>query len=244
MRRVLSLFLVLLLVSPAFALRKRKKETKKKGEETAVVQGVSPEEFNLLKADLKQLMEKVALLEEAIKTSEQVNSEAMMRIKQLEARLSRLETKIDELLLKIKGTTTTQTDYSESPETETTSSAPVTGVKASELYKKGFDAYIKEHYGEAITYFRQYAENFPQSALADNALFWCGESYYRMNNFYAAITMFEKMLKLYPDSDKAPSALLELVNCYRKIGNKKEARRYLQELKTKYPDSKEASSIK
>jgi len=244
MKKKLSLLLILFLVLPLFAIRKRKKDTKKKEGEKVEVSIISREEFDLLKADVKQLKEQFVLMEEAIKTSDRVNADIMKRINMIEERISRLEARFDELLLKIsrgEGKEKGSTDLKE-PTQE--ASCSFNAKEASELYKKGFDAYIKERYEEAMTYFKQYAEQYPESPLADNAIFWCGECYYRMNNYSAAIIWFEKILDQYPDSDKAPAALLELVNCYRKIGKYKEAQKYLSELKTRFPDSKEASSIK
>ena len=57
--------------------------------------------------------------------------------------------------------------------------------------------------------FQDYLSQFPGGALAPNAWYWLGESYYATQNYPLAQRAFETLLSQFPDSPKAPDALLK-----------------------------------
>jgi len=78
------------------------------------------------------------------------------------------------------------------------------------VYSQSFDALKAGSYSTAITGFRDFLKNYPQSQLAENAQYWLGEAYYVNHDYDSAAEAFRTVLKKYPDSRKAPDALLKL----------------------------------
>lgn len=78
-----------------------------------------------------------------------------------------------------------------------------------ELYNTAYADFSKGNYGLAVSGFEEYQEKFPETALADNALYWVGECYFSQGNFPQAIKAFDRLLELYPDSDKAAAGNLK-----------------------------------
>jgi len=77
------------------------------------------------------------------------------------------------------------------------------------LYNAAYADFSKGNYVLAIGGFEEYAERFPETALADNALYWVGECYYSQGSFDRAIESFDRMLERYPESDRAAAANLK-----------------------------------
>ncbi len=92
--------------------------------------------------------------------------------------------------------------------------------------------------------FQQLIAEFPQSAQADNAQFWIGESYYREKWYEKAILEYQKVIEKYPSGNKAPAALLKQGLSFLKIGETNNARLVLKELVAKHPSTNEASIAK
>jgi len=91
--------------------------------------------------------------------------------------------------------------------------APGSGEPSSTeqaVYSQSFDALKAGSYSTAITGFRDFLKNYPQSQLAENAQYWLGEAYYVNHDYDSAAEAFRTVLKKYPDSRKAPDALLKL----------------------------------
>jgi len=78
------------------------------------------------------------------------------------------------------------------------------------VYNQSFDALKAGSYSTAITGFRDFLKNYPQSQLAENAQYWLGEAYYVNHDYDSAAEAFRTVLRKYPDSRKAPDALLKL----------------------------------
>jgi tol-pal system protein YbgF len=78
------------------------------------------------------------------------------------------------------------------------------------IYSQSFDALKAGSYSIAITGFRDFLSNYPQSPLAENAQYWLGEAYYVNHDYDPAAEAFRAALKKWPDGRKAADALLKL----------------------------------
>ena len=78
------------------------------------------------------------------------------------------------------------------------------------VYAQAFDALKAGSYSVAITGFKDFLVNYPNSTLAENAQYWLGEAYYVNHDYDSAAGAFRSVLKKWPDSRKAPDALLKL----------------------------------
>ena len=73
--------------------------------------------------------------------------------------------------------------------------------------------------------------------LADNAIFWLGESYYSRKNYREAIKVYFEAYKKYPEGNKAPAVLLKLGMSLATVGEKDSACSAYQELIKKHPNA-------
>lgn len=77
------------------------------------------------------------------------------------------------------------------------------------LYNTAYSDFSKGNYSLAISGFQEYQKLFPESALADNALYWIGECYYSQADYALAVAAFDDLLGRYPRSDKAAASNLK-----------------------------------
>ncbi len=90
-------------------------------------------------------------------------------------------------------------------------SAPPIGDPGDEraAYDSAFAALRAGDYVASARGFQAYVNAFPQGALAPNAWYWLGESYYVTQNYPIALQSFNTLLQQFPGSTKAPDALLK-----------------------------------
>jgi tol-pal system protein YbgF len=77
------------------------------------------------------------------------------------------------------------------------------------LYNAAYADFSKGNYPLAISGFEEYATRFPDSDLADNAIYWIGECYFGQGKFGAAVQAFDLMLVKYPKGDRVAAANLK-----------------------------------
>jgi len=129
----------------------------------------------------------------------------------------------------------------------TPSPAPSTGASQAEpaqLYNSAYEDYLRGNYDLAIQGFAEYLRRYPDTELADNALYWIGECHYSKKDYDKAIETFTQLLNSYQTSDKAPAALLKKGFAYQEKGDKSQAVINLQYVVFEYPASPEASLAK
>lgn len=89
------------------------------------------------------------------------------------------------------------------------SRAAPAGPDDQAAYSAALDALKRGDYVASARGFQTYLGSYPQGALAPNAWYWLGESYYGTQNFPLALQAFQSLLSQFPDSAKAPDALLK-----------------------------------
>jgi tol-pal system protein YbgF len=107
-------------------------------------------------------------------------------------------------------------------------------------YNQSFDALKAGSYSVAITSFKDFLTNYPQSSLAPGAQYWLGEAYYVNRDYESAANAFRSVVKKWPDSPKAASALLKLGFTQYQQKQYAAARATLTQLTQKYPGSDSA----
>lgn len=122
---------------------------------------------------------------------------------------------------------------------------PRTGaVNIPELYRQALILYGEGKHAEARAAFQRVFDADPGNTLADNALFWIGETYYASGDYPNAMRFYQRVIREYADQNKAPDAMFKLGMAYVKTGDLGMARKTLQECVEKYPYSAPASSAK
>lgn len=116
-------------------------------------------------------------------------------------------------------------------------------LEAREEYKSALKAMREQDYNKAIQQFRNFQRQNPASAMADDAQYWVGESYFVQKDYNRAILEFNDVLK-YRRGDKVPAALLRQAQAFVEIGDTIDARLILQKLVNDHPNSEEAAAAR
>lgn len=109
------------------------------------------------------------------------------------------------------------------------------------LYQTAYNDYLRGSYDAAIREFEEYVNTFPDTELADNAVYWIGESYYRQRKFRQAIEQFNLVLDRYPRSDKLASAALKKGYAHLELGERSQGVAQLQYVVRQFPGGDEAN---
>ncbi|MGB4703712.1 MAG: tol-pal system protein YbgF [Candidatus Saccharicenans sp.] len=127
----------------------------------------------------------------------------------------------------------------EPPAAEIKKPTPLT-LSAQEMYNNAYGDYLKGNYSLAIDSFRLFLQQYPNTPLSGNALYWIGECYYSQGKFQEAVDTFSELLVSYPSSNKVPAAYLKKGYSLARLGKKEEAIATLKLLIAKFPAQEEA----
>jgi tol-pal system protein YbgF len=106
---------------------------------------------------------------------------------------------------------------------------------AEEAYNAAFAKLKRADYKGAATDFTAFLKKYPDNALAGNAQYWLGETYYVRKDFNNAAAEFLKGYKKFPKNTKAPDTLLKLGMSLNALGNKEQACKAFARLPSDYP---------
>jgi len=110
-----------------------------------------------------------------------------------------------------------------------------------EVYQSAYRDYQRGNYELARQGFSDFAKANPQSDLADNAIYWIGETWFSQKKHRDAIAQFDRVINEYPTSDKVPAALLKKGLAYIEMGEKAQGVVQLQYVVHEHPTSREAT---
>lgn len=117
---------------------------------------------------------------------------------------------------------------------------PSTSLSPQEVYNTAYADYLKGNFDLATDGFKIYRDNFPDSPLADNALYWIGECFFSQRKFSEAIDEFNDLILDYPQGDKIAAAYLKKGLALAELRRKDEALVVFKLLLSKYPLEEEA----
>jgi len=112
---------------------------------------------------------------------------------------------------------------------------PSAHLSPKEVYNMAYSDYRKGNFELAIDGFKMYREQFPESPLADNSLYWIGECYFSQKKYAEAIEQFNELILNYPRGDKIPASYLKKGISLTELGKKEEALIVFKLLISKYP---------
>lgn len=113
-------------------------------------------------------------------------------------------------------------------------------IPAQEMYNNAYGDYLKGNYSLAIDSFKLFLQQYPNTPLSDNALYWIGECHYSQEQYQQAIDAFNELLISYPAGDKVPAAYLKKGMSLVQLGRKDEALATFKLLVAKYPTQEES----
>lgn len=111
-------------------------------------------------------------------------------------------------------------------------------------YRRAITLVSQAKHAEARAVFQRVFDADPSGDLADNALFWIGETHFAAGNFSEAMRYYARVSKEYPDANKAPDAVFKLATAYVRTGDLGMARRTFEEVVTRYPYSSPAAAAR
>lgn len=111
----------------------------------------------------------------------------------------------------------------------------------SRTYETALGHFRQANYAGAIVAFRGFLKDYPDSALASNAQYWIGYSYYVLKDYKTALAHQQKLVAAYPASAKVPDALLNIATSQIGLDQLDDARKTLEELVARYPGTNAAN---
>jgi tol-pal system protein YbgF len=114
--------------------------------------------------------------------------------------------------------------------------APVQGDDRT-MYQSAFELLRDSKYPESIAGFKKFMATYPDSAMADNALYWLGEALYITKDYPEALRNFRSVVEKFPQSRKIPDALLKIGFCNYELKNWSEAKSALSRVVQQYADT-------
>lgn len=168
-------------------------------------------------ASLNGLVAQASELATEIKAAQERDRKIVLdRLTELEARLAKLDEKVNK--------------------------APV--KSASQLYQEGKASFDASNWTEAIETLKVLVIKYPTDTLADDAQFYRGEALYRAKKYQLAIGELQKVFEKFPKSSWTPKALYRAGEAALKLKWCTDARAYFTVLIRKYPRASEASKAK
>src|SRR5712692_6049123 len=121
---------------------------------------------------------------------------------------------------------------------------PASTLSDKEAYDRAQQHYGQGHYDVALTSFRLFLVQYPDSPLVPNAHFWMGECYVRAHDYERGLEQYEHVVRKYPKSAKAAPALYRKAMTFLELNNKEAARSALRQLIADYPKSEDSQRAK
>ena len=118
--------------------------------------------------------------------------------------------------------------------------APPQAEGESEAYREAFGLLRELRYEEAVSAFRDFLDEYPDSRYAHTARYWVAEALYAQRRFEAAVEAYQKLLDAHPESSREAEARLKIGYSLEESGDREGARAALQEVVAEFPDSTEA----
>lgn len=112
-------------------------------------------------------------------------------------------------------------------------------LSPKEVFDMAYADYTKGNYDLAIEGFQIYRQQFFDSPLADDALYWIGECAFSLKKYGEAIEQFNLLIFNYPQGNNVPAAYLKKAMCFVELGKKEEAISVFKLLISKYPNEEE-----
>jgi tol-pal system protein YbgF len=125
-----------------------------------------------------------------------------------------------------------------------TQPAPLRAAGIADDYRNALMLYGKSRWGEARAAFQHVFDADPAGELADNALFWIGETYFAAADYGNAMKYYDRVTKEFGETNKAPDAMFKSGLAFEKSGDLAMARRAFDECIRRYPYSTSAASAK
>lgn len=169
-------------------------------------------------ADLEVLLGRIEVLLAAVQQNDVAIGDLVETVESLEATVNELQTLV----------------------ARQREAAPLVAVAPNLQYEAAYQRFEQGQYSAALTAFRAYIEQNPDSTNADNAQYWIGECFFNLGDYRSAVREFTAVRQRYPASERVPSALLRAGLAYLRLDERESARQAFRSVVSDYPRSDEA----
>lgn len=119
------------------------------------------------------------------------------------------------------------------------------GESAAELYDRALKIIRQDQqYAAGRELMETFLKRYPEDALAVNAAYWVGETYYAEKDYEKAILKFEDIIQKQGDHPKVASAMLKEALAFEATGDVATGKLLLQRVIERFPLSTEAAKAK
>ena len=108
-------------------------------------------------------------------------------------------------------------------------------LSEQDAYDTAFESLKQSRYQDAISQFQGLVNTWPESELADDALYWMSEANYVNREFEAALNGFRDLVQRYPDSSRVPEAMLKVGYIQYDIGAYDQAAKTFEDILVRFP---------
>lgn len=172
-------------------------------------------------------------------------TELLERIDVLNARVAKLESAPPPAPPAVTVATTPPAPTTHNPPPTTAQpQAALVGAKIAEDYRNALMLYGRNRVADSRRAFQDVFDADPSGELADNALYWIGETYFAAGDYTNAMRYYRRVTTEFSDQNKAPDALFKTALALARTGDLALARKTLQEVIERYPYSTPAASAK
>ena len=117
-------------------------------------------------------------------------------------------------------------------------------AQTADTYRNGLMLYGRGRFDDARKTFQQVFDADPTGDLADNSLYWIGETYFAAGNYAEAMKFYRRVTTEFSEANKAPDALFKTALAFEKTGDLGMAHSTLDDVIRRYPYSSSAASAK
>ena len=165
---------------------------------------------------------------------QQLNQMISAQLNDLSQRLTGVAQRVDEM----KYTAKTPS------EADTSAAAEVVAAEPRQLYDQAYLDLSRGNFDLAKGGFEEYLRLYPETELADNALYSLGQADYVQHDYRSAIEKFQEVEKKYPQGNKVPAALFKIGLCQAQLKQRQNAKETFRRIMSDYPGTPEAAQSK
>ena len=121
---------------------------------------------------------------------------------------------------------------------------PPAPAASGDRYREAITLFGRGRIDDARTAFTSIIDSDPSGDLADNSLYWIGETHFVQGNYTESIAIYRRLIADYGEQNKAPDAMLKMGLAYARLGDLAMARTTLLDLAQRYPYSTPAATAR
>lgn len=183
---------------------------------------------------MNQLQQSITMLTGQIEQLQHRNQQLQQQMQKMQ---TDYEFRIDQLEKGRSGGTSPRPNTPTTPAPGSTAAATpdAGGGGGEQAYHDAFKKLQDGDYAGAERGFKTFLQGNPKHALAGNAQYWLGETYYARRDYQNAMTAFAEGYKAYRNSPKGPDNLLKLGVTLATLGRKPDACAVFAKFTQDYP---------